>query len=133
MRRVVLDTNILVSSLWLPNGNPHKVVEKILSNEIVPYFTEEILEEYNEVLFREKLAFSPDKVNGLLTEIAEKGILVETSKSMVDFADESDRKFYDTAKANSAVLITGNLKHYPNDNEIMLAADFLSDESNENW
>ena len=125
MQKVVLDTNILVSALWSPNGNPFKVLEKVLNNELNLYFTNEIYEEYEEVLYREKLAFPHDKVAKVLDEISEKGVLVEVNKSAIDFADESDRKFYDTAKANNAIVITGNLKHYPENKDIMLATDFL--------
>ena len=31
--------------------------------------------------------------------------------------DESDRIFYDTAKAVNAYLVTGNLKHYPEETQ----------------
>ena len=43
----------------------------------------------------------------------------------ITLPDETDRKFYDTAKASEAVLITGKLKHYPADPLIMLPAAFL--------
>jgi predicted nucleic acid-binding protein len=39
--------------------------------------------------------------------------------------DETDRKFYDTAKSSSATLITGNMKHYPAEPFIMTPADFI--------
>ena len=40
--------------------------------------------------------------------------------------DETDKKFYEVAKFCRAVLITGNLQHYPLDADIMNAADFCS-------
>jgi len=39
--------------------------------------------------------------------------------------DETDRVFYDTAKASGAILITGNIRHYPAMPFIMTPADFL--------
>ena len=39
--------------------------------------------------------------------------------------DEDDRIFYDTAKTAKAYLITGNKKHYPQENFIFTPADFL--------
>ena len=39
--------------------------------------------------------------------------------------DETDRIFYDTAKASGAILITGNLKHFPSEPFIMKSAEFL--------
>jgi hypothetical protein len=39
--------------------------------------------------------------------------------------DETDRKFYDTAKAAGAMLITGNTKHYPDEPFILTPAAFI--------
>jgi len=38
--------------------------------------------------------------------------------------DESDRTFYDTAKTCGAVLVTGNMRHYPSESFIMTPAKF---------
>jgi hypothetical protein len=40
--------------------------------------------------------------------------------------DETDRKFYDVASACGALLITGNLKHYPSEPFIISPAGFLA-------
>jgi len=40
--------------------------------------------------------------------------------------DESDRKFYDLHKAANAILITGNIKHFPKESTIIKPADFIS-------
>ena len=113
MRKVVLDTNILVSALWSKQGNPNQIVEKLFSDEIALYYTDEMIEEYEEVLCREKFGFSKDRVENLLHELKKKGVLVDSAVSAEAFADETDRKFYDAAKTNNAILITGNIKHYP--------------------
>jgi hypothetical protein len=42
--------------------------------------------------------------------------------------DESDRKFYDAAKACHAILITGNQKHFPKENFIVSPAEFWCSE-----
>ena len=125
MRRVVLDTNILVSALWSKQGNPYKIVEMIFTNDITPHFNDEIIEEYYEVLFRAKLNFPENKVLSLLHEITKKGIFVKSVISDVLLIDESDRKFYDAAKTNEALLITGNLKHYPDEPFILTPHEFL--------
>ena len=44
----------------------------------------------------------------------------------IPFADEDDRKFYEVAKQVNAKLITGNLKHFPEDPLVTTAADFLA-------
>lgn len=40
------------------------------------------------------------------------------------FAAEADKKFYEAAKFCGAVLVTGNVKHFPEDPSVMSAADF---------
>ena len=125
MYNVVLDTNILVSALWSVNSNPSVVVEKVIMNEIVPYFDTEIVDEYYEVLLRAKLGFHKEMVSGLLSEIMKNGVFAESVVSDVIFTDESDRKFYDLAKTNDAFLITGNLKHYPKEPFIVSPLAFL--------
>jgi putative PIN family toxin of toxin-antitoxin system len=125
MQKVVLDTNVLVSALWSINSNPYKIVEKIFLKEILPCFTVDIVEEYSEVLFRKRLNFQKEKVIGLLHEITKNGILTESITSDAPFTDESDRKFYDTAKAYNAFLITGNLRHYPKESFILSPLEYL--------
>lgn len=125
MRKVIVDTNILVSALWSEQSNPYRIVEMFLSNGITLMFNLEIMEEYCEVLQREHLGFPITKVLGLLREIAKNGILADSVKSGILFTDEDDRKFYDLAKENEALLITGNQKHYPDEPFILTPTDIL--------
>ena len=125
MRLVVIDTNILVSALWSNDGNPFKIVEMIFTNEITPCLNSDILDEYSEVLHRKKLGFPAGKVKDLLGEITKNGIFLSSDKSTIKFVDESDRKFFDLAKSNNAVLITGNIKHYPLEQFVLNPHDYL--------
>jgi putative PIN family toxin of toxin-antitoxin system len=126
MIKVVLDTNILVSALWSKQSNPFKIVKMFFENDIALYYSIEIIEEYQEVLSRDKLGFAGNEVLDLLREIMINGFLSESVKSSIMFNDESDRIFYDTAKSNEAILITGNKKHYPDEPFILSPAEFLS-------
>ncbi|MDR1147425.1 MAG: putative toxin-antitoxin system toxin component, PIN family [Spirochaetaceae bacterium] len=74
MQRVVLDTNVLVSALWTPLGNPSTIVSLMLSDKITPYFDYRILAEYHAVLKRPKLSFSNNDVDKLLAEIERRGL-----------------------------------------------------------
>ena len=125
MQKVVVDTNILVSALWSQRGNPYAVIELLLSEGLTLCYTDEIIEEYAEVLCREKFGFSKDNVDNLLREMIRNGIRSEHSIGTEAFTDETDRKFYDTAKANDAILITGNMKHYPECPFVMTPLEFL--------
>jgi len=126
MPRVVIDTNILVSALWTPPGNASNIINLVLTDKITPCFDQHILNEYRVVLSRPRFAFSTEQVNGLLSEITNRGISVIVLPSLIELPDESDRKFFDVAKYCGAYLITGNIKHYPKEPFIVTPARFLS-------
>jgi len=123
---VVLDTNILVSALWSADGNPSQIVHMIPDRKIIPCFCEEILQEYQAVLSRPSFRFSQKSVDKLLEQLALFGRNVYAPQSDIALPDESDRIFFDTAKESRAILITGNIKHYPAEPFILTPADFLS-------
>jgi putative PIN family toxin of toxin-antitoxin system len=125
MIKVVLDTNILVSALLKSKSLPAEVWRLCQEHYLCPYYSEDVFEEYQEVLIRPKFNFSLPVVSAIFSFIQKDGFLVSAENSNIFFQDESDRKFYDIAKANDAILITGNLKHYPDENFIMSAKDFL--------
>jgi uncharacterized protein len=127
MLKVVIDTNVLVSALWTPAGNASTIINLILTDKIIPCFDHRILNEYRAVLSRPRLAFPAGQVDELLTEITDRGlsVIADVHPRSVTMTDESDRKFYDTAKFCEAYLITGNAKHYPKDPLVINPARFL--------
>lgn len=127
---VVIDTNILVSALWSRTGAPAKVVSMILSGEMVPCYDYRILCEYREVLQRPKFGFSKGEINSLLEWFESNGRSVLAEPLDEVFIDETDKKFYEVAKFCGAVLVTGNLKHFPEDPLVMSAAEFLNKQRN---
>ena len=122
---VVIDTNILVSALWSRNGAPARVVSMVLAGTLIPCYDYRILCEYREVLQRPKFGFSKSEINALLEWFTTNGRSV-TAEPLDDlFIDEADKKFYEVAKFCGAVLVTGNLKHFPNDPQVMSVTDFM--------
>ena len=127
MTKVVLDTNIIVSSAKSPHGKPKQIMTLFADSEIDLYYSLEILDEYREVLSRARLKIPEEIQTEYLDIIKAHGILIEPSiSSNPPFDDESDRIFYDTAKEVGAVLITGNMKHYPQENFIMTPSDYVN-------
>jgi putative PIN family toxin of toxin-antitoxin system len=124
--KVVLDTNVLVSALWTQAGNCSAILSQVLQDELIPCFDHNILNEYRVVLSRPRLVFSSAQTDELLREIASRGLAVTVSPSTFPLPDEADRKFYDTAKACDAILITGNIRHFPKDPLVMTPAQFLA-------
>lgn len=123
---VVIDTNILVSSLWSKNGSPAKILSMVLGGILIPCYDYRILTEYREVLMRPKFCFSESEVDSLLDWIKSYGKSVVATPLNINFIDEDDKKFFEVAKFCDAKLITGNLKHYPEDADVISVGDFLN-------
>jgi predicted nucleic acid-binding protein len=122
---VVLDTNILVSSL-LSDGPSALIVDWAAGGKIRPCFDDRILSEYWDALKRPKFGFSPLRINRLIRDIVGAGFGMEADASSgVSMSDEGDRKFYDVAKTAGAILITGNARHYPDEPFIVTPAAFV--------
>ena len=125
-RRVVLDTNVLVSALLSPKGNATAILGMAADGLIEAVYCCQILGEYEEVLSRPRFGFPRDLIDEALDLFRTSGIPVESCRSDCPMPDESDRIFYDTAATGAAELITGNLKHYPAEPFVVSPADFLS-------
>jgi putative PIN family toxin of toxin-antitoxin system len=126
MVKIVLDTNIVISAALSPQGNPAKIIRLIRDREDIKlYFNTVILAEYEKVLSYKRLNIPEEEQKKALAAMQEAGEIVEPIKSNILMPDESDRIFYDTAQASGAILITGNIKHFPTASNIMTPADFL--------
>ncbi|MGN1077355.1 MAG: putative toxin-antitoxin system toxin component, PIN family [Candidatus Gallimonas sp.] len=112
---VVLDTNVIVSALLSPTGRPSYVFKQVLDGDYILCCDARILREYEEVLKRPKFRFNPDLIADLMNFIRTNCLTVTPKSLDIPFEDVSDRKFFEVAKYCNAVLITGNLKHFPND------------------
>ena len=122
---VVLDTNVIVSALWTPDGKAAYIVNQVIAGNLKLCHDYRILTEYREVLSRPKFKFSLWQIQFLLDTFEKDGIsIIHASLSYVPFSDESDRIFYEIAKFCNAPLVTGNLKHFPKNDCIMTVTDF---------
>lgn len=72
--KVVLDTNVLVSSTLIERGKPFKVLKKAESGEIEPFISPGIIQELEDVLLRDKILFR----EGNVKEFIEKAISIST-------------------------------------------------------
>lgn len=125
--KVVLDTNVVVSAFLSPAGKPAAILRLVLQNNINVCHNTVILSEYEQVLYRPKFS---ERIHRAMIQrffeiIYDIGICINTVPGYEILPDESDRVFYDTAKAAGAVLITGNKKHYPVKNFIQDPHEFL--------
>ena len=127
-RKIVIDTNVLVSALWAVSGKPAQILTLIFNDMLIPCYCAEIIREYQEVLARPALTFRIKEavVEEILNKIKADGLSVVVEPSSTLFLDESDRVFYDVAKACEAYLITGNGKHFPKESFIYSPSQFLT-------
>ena len=110
MNKVVIDTNLIVSAVRSRSGKPAKIYDMAVDGEITLYLSNEILEEYADVLSRPKHKLTVEDQKIYLDMIKEVGVLVNPKQSHIAMKDESDRKFYDAAIASGANLLTGDKK-----------------------
>ena len=125
--RIVFDTNIIVSALLSKEGNPAKIYRMFLTGALMLIYCPQILEEYQDVLYRPYLRIPHADADIIISAIRQYGKEVWVMPPSVSIMpDEDDRVFYDTAKSTGAYLITGNTKHYPSEPFILTPTEFLN-------
>jgi putative PIN family toxin of toxin-antitoxin system len=125
IKRIVLDTNVIVSALLTPSGNPAAALKLAAAGNLQICHNGQIFDEYREVLSRPKLRIDPEDGSRLLDILFLAGLSITPKTSAFPVIDEKDRIFYDTAKECDAVLVTGNKRHYPEEAFIVTPAEFL--------
>ena len=124
--KVVIDTNVLVSGLLTPNGNPAKILNLLLNERIKILYDNRIIEEYKEVLSRDKFGFNDEYIEALIEFIKQDGIFILADPIKDRFEDESDKKFLEVARnGDSKYLITGNTAHFPEEEIIVKPKEFI--------
>lgn len=122
MQYVVVDTNVIVSALLakdISSSVPFSILAAVFSGKITPIVSKAILNEYALVLNREKFGFDKNKIRVLLSEFEKLSLKIIPSESGVQLPDAKDVCFYNVAfayKEYDVILVTGNMKHFPNCN-----------------
>jgi putative PIN family toxin of toxin-antitoxin system len=112
--RVVVDTNVLVSGTRNRIGNEARVIDAMQSGVLIPCLSEEIFQEYIEVLGRSKFTFPKEEVAVLLAMIRLAGDFFKPDALSLAVPDQSDAIFMACAAAAHAdYLVTGNRRHLP--------------------
>lgn len=111
--KIVIDTNVFISSFLSPKGNPRKIVDLWKKGEVVLCLSVEILGEYIEVLSRFGLENEPElkEVLDLFRQHTYCELVVCDDRLNVIEADPDDDKFIECAVvAGAAYIVTGD-KH----------------------
>lgn len=73
-----------------------------------------IVEEYAEVLSRQKFAFPPDEIAALIAMLRRTGEVFDPETAPVASPDPGDTRFLQCAHAAQAdFIVTGNRRHFP--------------------
>jgi putative PIN family toxin of toxin-antitoxin system len=124
--KIVLDTNVIVSALINSNGMPGKILALVLGGRIKILYDNRIIFEYIDVLSRKNFGFNEEIINDMIDYFKNDGEFINSEYSNVMFIDETDKKFYEVFKSGEAeYLITGNIKHFPKENGIIIPKEFI--------
>ena len=123
----VFDTNVLVSALMSKHADSPTVLllDYVLDGRIVLLYNEDIINEYKEVLQRDKFHFDDEQINALI-DLIKTGIHLNPTESQDTFADEDDRVFYEVALSKEeGYVVTGNTKHFPKSPIVVTPAEMM--------
>lgn len=113
--RIVIDTNIVVSGLRQPRGNPGHVLIMMRTGAIVPVYDTRIFTEYAEVCGRPRLRLAAADVEQLLGDVVRLGERVDQAlPAAFVLPDPDDQVFLDVALTGRAdAIVTGNRRDFP--------------------
>ena len=132
MHKIIVDTNILISSI-IGKGYSRKIIRELVLLEAVEILlTEEILNEYNTVVRRKKFQKYENFISNaefIISTIEEFGRIYQPDISLDVIKDENDNKFLELAVfAKADFIITGNTNDFPlgkyNEIEIITPKDY---------
>ena len=113
--KVVLDTNVVVSAMLSHRGVCRRILEAVIQGDLTLCVSGAILAEYENVLSRERLGIDKRDWQAVLDFIRLGAEQVMPARLPLNLPDPSDGVFFETAHASGAILITGNLRHFPVD------------------
>ena len=124
----VIDTNVVVSGMITNNSaSPTaKVLDCLSEKHITPLYCDEILQEYGNVLGREKFHLPKEKIEQFLKMMKSDGEASNRVPSDEVFPDPKDVVFYEVALSKEdSFLVTGNIKHFPKVDLVVTPAEMM--------
>jgi putative PIN family toxin of toxin-antitoxin system len=102
MIRVVLDTNVLVSAAFKRVGAPGQVLDLVTDGVLTPCVSDEVMNEYLDVLQRPILLPHSARAQELLELMAKFAVHVAPVENVSLCADPDDNRFLECALAAGA-------------------------------
>ena len=116
MQKIIIDTNVFVSSL-IQKSYPYYIINELFSTSNIEIcISDEVFEEYYDVLNREKFSKYLDfsaKTQTLLVDIQKRAIKYFPAVKLQIINDVGDNKFLELAETSNAnFIITGNTNDF---------------------
>lgn len=115
MQKIILDTNVIVSSL-IQKNYPYLIVGHCIDGNAILCVSNSIIQEYLEVLSRPKFSkFADFKTNAdfLIARLSEISEIYEPKEKLKIIKDEPDNRFLELADISKAnFIITGNTNDF---------------------
>jgi len=113
-RRVVLDTNIIVSALLQPLGPPAQIFLLTMSGPLQLCMSGSIYTEYEEVISRQRFGRDESTIAEVLKTIRAQSLWVRPTVAIRACSDPDDNIFLECGvAARASYLVTGNQRHFP--------------------
>ncbi|NCC53020.1 MAG: putative toxin-antitoxin system toxin component, PIN family [Spartobacteria bacterium] len=110
----VLDTNVIVSGLLSSVGPPGRLIDMVLSRRLHMVVDDRIEDEYRCVLSRPKFSLNAARLGAFLAILQFQNRVIAAPWTYPPALDPDDTFFLEAAMyASDHVLVTGNLKHFP--------------------
>jgi putative PIN family toxin of toxin-antitoxin system len=131
VKRIVLDTNVLVSGMINAHGAPGRIVDLIREERLELVVDDRVLDEYREVLRRPKFEryFDRDAIGDIMNFLEQNTSYAVPVESIAGLPDPDDAPFAELALSVGVPLVTGNVRDYPecvlHSVSVMTPAEFL--------
>lgn len=128
---IIYDTNVIVSSLLSTHRDSAtvKALDYFYDKKVNLIYSDEIMTEYLDVLNRDKFGFNKNKIKELLSIIKKEGHKINPDKIGSYEFDMKDKPFYELVMNKDEFdkrLVTGNIKHYPRINKIIIPSELVN-------
>ena len=128
--RIVIDTNVIASAVFF-GGQPYRLLHCIMEGQVDVVASEEIVDEYEEIVLRLKQKYPSIRTRIPLSDILARFEIIRVNSDIHVSRDPDDDKFISCAVDGKCIYIVSgdsdllSLKHY-SEIEIITVADFLS-------
>jgi len=111
----VIDTNVFVSGCINPSGAPGRILDLVRAGALRLAVNDLILSEYRNVLRRPSLSpyFKISDIEHIIGYLQSGGTQVLTVIQITGLPNPHDAPFLEVALAGGSPLVTGNVKHFP--------------------